>query len=470
MRRTATAEAAALPSAGSVEVPTKATASIFASVMNLLNNIVGAGLYSMPWVLMEASVLSGSVLTCLICALNLWSFLLLADACELTGTFSYLELGSRAFGPRFGQFSQIVCVCYTFGSLVSYVVLAGDCLVGAETGVLSLWLGSGSFFGGGSTAARAAVVYALGVVGFVPLSMPRTIDALKYASYAAFLSTLLGAGVVVHTALFRPAAAFGDDDDVVAGPPAWAGFTLGVWQAVPIVNVAFTAHYNGPRFYYELRDRSRARFRTVCGWTMGLGLVVYLSVAIAGYLAFRAATVGDVLEDFNSRYALAVGVRASLLVILLAVFPKVCHSNRDGLSRLLWDVPADDLPRATYVALTLAICFCVLTLGAVCTKIEVVLAYKGGIFGSLMVYVIPPLVNTAARMDADKGGRDGADAHLDVQLLGGPAVRRGDHSVLAVLRRMFASYRASALLFTWGVVSGTLAVAVTVLHQSGVLK
>jgi hypothetical protein len=27
------------------------------------------------------------------------------------------------------------------------------------------------------------------------------------------------------------------------------GFTDKLWDAVPIINVAFTCHYNGPRFY-----------------------------------------------------------------------------------------------------------------------------------------------------------------------------------------------------------------------------
>ena len=335
--------------------PAVAASSIFASVMNLLNNIVGAGLYSMPWCLMEATIVSGSVLTVWICALNVASFLLLADACERTGTFSYLELGERAFGARFGAAAQAVCVCYTAGSLVSYVVLAGDCLVGADTGLLQLVLGTGGFLGGGSTAARVSVVFAAGAVGFVPLSMPRTIDALTYASYLAFAGTLFGAAVVVYTAVARPDGAFSNADAAGArDAPAWAGFPLGVWRAVPVVNVAFTAHYNGPRFYYELRDRSRDRFRTVVGAAMGAGLAAYLGVALAGYLAFRAATLGDVLEDFGSRYPLAVGVRASLLVILLAVFPKVVHSNRDGLARLVWGQGADDLAPATYVQLTLA--------------------------------------------------------------------------------------------------------------------
>jgi len=50
-----------------------------------------------------ASVDSGSAVILLICVLNIASFMLLADACERTGTFSYLELGANAFGgPRCG--------------------------------------------------------------------------------------------------------------------------------------------------------------------------------------------------------------------------------------------------------------------------------------------------------------------------------------------------------------------------------
>jgi hypothetical protein len=64
---------------------------------------------------------------------------------------------------------QITTIFYTGGSLVSYVVLAGDCLVGKGTGVLSLWLGEDSFLGGGSLLARAAVIYSVGLFVFFPM-------------------------------------------------------------------------------------------------------------------------------------------------------------------------------------------------------------------------------------------------------------------------------------------------------------
>ena len=104
-----------------------AGSTVVSSMLNLLNNIVGAGLFSMPWCLKEATVLSGSLVFCFMCAMNVRSFMLLAESCEAIGRYSYLELGRAAFGPRFGRFAQLVTVCYTAGSLVSCVTRRRAC-------------------------------------------------------------------------------------------------------------------------------------------------------------------------------------------------------------------------------------------------------------------------------------------------------------------------------------------------------
>lgn len=54
-----------------------AGASSFVSVLNLVNNIVGAGLFSMPWVLQQASILVGCLLLGMMAILNGISFILL---------------------------------------------------------------------------------------------------------------------------------------------------------------------------------------------------------------------------------------------------------------------------------------------------------------------------------------------------------------------------------------------------------
>jgi hypothetical protein len=107
-----------------------ANASIASTVINLSNNIVGAGMFSMPWCLRQSSIVTGVLVTvrrcsaariawvsgrswwtichvqCFICVLNGLSLILLAKCCELSGTFSYLKFSTMAFGRNFGVVVQ----------------------------------------------------------------------------------------------------------------------------------------------------------------------------------------------------------------------------------------------------------------------------------------------------------------------------------------------------------------------------
>lgn len=124
-----------------MSAPSEPKASVLSSSVSLINNIVGAGLFSMPWCLLESTVLTGSAAFCVICVLNLTSFMLLAECCDMSGCYSYLQIGQLALGPAFGVAAQLSTMLYAAGSLISYVVLLGDVLVGAGTGVLSLAAG-----------------------------------------------------------------------------------------------------------------------------------------------------------------------------------------------------------------------------------------------------------------------------------------------------------------------------------------
>mmetsp|Transcript_46947 Transcript_46947/g.60325 ORF Transcript_46947/g.60325 Transcript_46947/m.60325 type:complete len:625 (-) Transcript_46947:251-2125(-) len=386
-------------------------ASISSSALNLLNNVVGAGLFSLPWCLKESTVMTGSLLITFMCLMNIASFMLLADSCDLSHKFSYLELGRTAFGNNFGTFAQITTICYAGGSLISYSVLAGDCLAGKGTGLLSLFFGENSTLGDGGLDSRAVATFGISFIFFLPLCLLRKIDSLKYASILAFAATIFAGFLVAYEFFDNPPNSREDDsngDQALSSSVVWAGFPLGIWQAVPIVNVAFTAHYNGPRFYEELSNRTMHRFHAVISTALGGALLIYLSVGVCGYLTFGDETLGDVLSNFSPTYKLAIGSRAALLVILVAVYPKALHSMRDGIIRLSYKDSSpvingvieqgyngDTLPFRPYLIITLAIVTASAILGAVCTQIEVVLAYKGGIFGSCIVYIIPPLIRTS---------------------------------------------------------------------------
>jgi hypothetical protein len=134
----------------------------------------------------------------------------------------------------------------------------------------------------------------------------------------------------------------------------------------------------------ELQARSLPRFQRTVSLSLLCALAVYLATAWCGYLAFGDTTLGDVLENFNASYPLAVGARASLLFILFAVFPKAQHSLRDGFVKMLYgaDHSADELPFKPYFGLTAAAVLVAVILGTVCT--QVLAAVAGGGEGHML--------------------------------------------------------------------------------------
>ena len=333
--------------------------------------------------------------------LNAASFVLIGYCCELAGTFQYLEIGRRALGKRFGLLSQLIVNAYAVGSLISFVVLTGDFLIGAETGILSVWANNTIFYQQVedpdgtvrcSWSSRCFVLYLIAVAIFLPLSLLRKIERLKATSAISLISTIYAGILTVTVYVTQNPNALLPQERAHHVQPEWFDINVHLWSAIPIMNVAFTAHYNAPRFYEELADRSIRRFVFVVALALGFSLAVYASVGVCGYLTFGSLTLGDVLRNFSSTYELAVLARLALAFTVIMTFPFAHHSVRRGVIALYFGdgKNTDNIEFGSLLKITLIIVFASTTIGVLATKVEVVLAYKGAIFGSLMVYILPP--------------------------------------------------------------------------------
>ena len=173
-------------------------ASVAASALNLINNVVGAGLFSMPWCLYKASMVGGLALIIFMCVLNSLSFVILAECCELAQTFNYKEMGKKALGERAGVFIQSCCLFYTAGSCISYIVLTGDFLVGGGTGVLAHWA-PGTWIDHRST---CMILVTLVIV--LPLTFLKNLEPLKYTSFVSFLGVIYATFLIIGTSTHDP--------------------------------------------------------------------------------------------------------------------------------------------------------------------------------------------------------------------------------------------------------------------------
>ena len=109
------------------QVP-EGSATIASTVFCMTNNMLGAGLLTLPYAMYRGSMIGGVVLLTAICGMSAYTVMLLARCSDMTGSFSYKALAVAAFGPRWGKLVESLICLLTFGSCVAYATLVGDFL------------------------------------------------------------------------------------------------------------------------------------------------------------------------------------------------------------------------------------------------------------------------------------------------------------------------------------------------------
>lgn len=264
-----------------------ARATALATSISVCANLVGAGLLSLPYTLKRAGLVTGVAAMTTMCVLNAFSVLLIARCCDLSKKYSYLDVGRSALGPAAGVVITAIMAVYTLGSCVSFTVLLGDFLPAlvCEGGCDGL-----PPLAAAVTGRTVLIVLVSGLVLF-PLSLQRDLNNLRFTS-------TLSAVCIVYTALMVSARAIRGPTVPLASLALTTG-SEGLFVSLPVTCVAFTLHYNVPRFYFELQRRSLARMAAVTTASYAFVYVLYVATAVGGYLLFGSATVGDVLSNFG---------------------------------------------------------------------------------------------------------------------------------------------------------------------------
>jgi amino acid permease len=288
-----------------------------------------------------------------------------------------------------GYFIQAAMLFYTTSSCLSYVILIGDFI---PSSITAAWPGRGGLSAG---ELRFYTIMIVGVFVLLPLSFIRNLYSLRFTSAISLVSILYTVGLTV--------ASVRDSPSLSTAPATVKVFDFPIcsFLSISIMNVAFTAHYNASRYYQELRDRSLARYTKAVVWAMVAALFLYALMAIAGYWRFGSATMGDVLDNFSDRDDLAMIARLALALGVSCSFPLCFHAIRTSIFTLfspeLLLSQNQRWHNRKYVAMTTLLVALNVALGIVLKDIEVVLIYKGSLFGCAVVYAFPCAMFLALR-------------------------------------------------------------------------
>eukprot|EP01006_Ploeotia_vitrea_P026670 TRINITY_DN59634_c0_g1_i1.p1 TRINITY_DN59634_c0_g1~~TRINITY_DN59634_c0_g1_i1.p1 ORF type:complete len:553 (-),score=13.17 TRINITY_DN59634_c0_g1_i1:133-1791(-) len=301
------------------------------TVVNIMKNAVGGGILALPFAFAGLG-LSGGILALAGCStLALFACYFLVVAVEVTqqttgsnNTFSYRKIMEAAFGSKAGVLVDVMLAGYTIGTTVAYGVLLQQFI----NNVLVQSLGPDHFL---AKDENTFIILAFCFIVEVVLVALKDLEALKWTSFA-------GVALLVYAVAAVVFEFFHTFDSKINTTLHWdIHFSQHSLQCIPIVCFTYGMHYNIPRFYRELPNRSPWKMSMICLVAILLCNALYITMAFFGYFTFGAAARSNIIGNYKPTNKLMTVARLGLFGELLCTFPIIHNGTRLALAALIWD-------------------------------------------------------------------------------------------------------------------------------------
>jgi len=374
------------------------------STVNLVKNIAGAGMLSLP---SGVAAFSGSPKAvfptfCLVLAagfISAYGFILIADACNRTGETTYAKVWAKSISKGTSWLPAMACLAKAAIGCISFSMILGDCLslMLSPLGLPAL------------VASRSSVIMALTATVLMPLCNMKSLAPLAKFSVLGVLSNVFICGFIILRCLdgsYGPAGRFAAVAPAAPVFVAHAGSTWstlmnpGVTVVLSILSTAYLAHYNAPMFYEQLapdpeggKDR---RFVIVSVLGFAIAGLIFSVVMAGGFLTFGVASKGLILNSYAVTDGWATFARGAIVCSLITAYPLVFLSLRKQLVDVLGDRGANfaaEKPRL----LTLLMLIGITALALRLTNLGRLVGFAGACFGTFLIYVAPALMVLGAQ-------------------------------------------------------------------------
>lgn len=364
--------------------------SIVSTVINLLKNMVGAGLLNVCIAFRYASVIGGllaMVFSAFVCTAG---FLMIGYCCSKTRAKTFRELFRLSIGARYEKVVDIMLFFHCFFSCVGYVTLVGDFSQKSCAGLFPH-----SIF----ATSRSASVYVITVFCFFPLSLLRNLDKLKYTSAAGLGVTAFACSYVFYDCIANSAENGSMD---VLRDHAWY-FRFDIFKAIALFNGSFSAHYNAPTYYAELRRKSFRRYAQATLYAFAIATVLFTTFGLAGFARYGDDVLGNVLKNYSAEDPMVQVSWMCMMVSTIFVFPHAFQRMRSSWTALV-NKPANLRARSSIPVTTIALLACTVYFGVAFEDIAVIKMIKGATLGVSIMFILPGLIYL--RLSSKDPGRD----------------------------------------------------------------
>jgi amino acid permease len=375
------------------------TASMTSEIFNLVKNIVGVAVLSVPAAIAtfgdEPSVLIPAiVLIVLIGVLSGYGFATIGKVCNMTGASSYGEAWKLSVNS---STSWIPAFSATFKTFLTSMAIS---MVLSDTFKILIFGTSTATSPGVYDFIRLKTLLTLTVGVIVPLCWMKNLSSLApfsllgvlgiaYTGLAMTIRYLDGSYSTVTAGAAASSAAASASKLLqsipltmrpVFGTNGWrAAFQPQTMLLLCTLSTAFMAHFKAPKYFLELYDNTIPRYNTVVGVSFLISILLMGYISCIGFLTFGKNSASVILNNYSSNDSYMSASRIAIAVSLLFTYPLAFQGCRDGILDIV-KIPKSKRTNKTLNITTVALLTAITILAAILTDVGFVLAVGGGTF------------------------------------------------------------------------------------------
>lgn len=259
-------------------------------------------------------------------------------------------------------------------ALLSYVIFIADCLLDFMSyfdppfifSIRKIWL---------------SVIFA---AVLIPLSVPSSLNALRYASIIGVLALIYL--IVVMSLSFIVGKSVISASAVKSQDPSGLCLFLGISAA------SYCGHYNCTEFYKELRGRTIKKFSLVSGVSFFFVLLFNTTVGLVGYFLVGAGVKQNILNSLENNLVMAFS-RLAIGISVTGSYPllfQACRRSVMMLINLCLPCPIMNVRDRLMATFILSAIFWIL--GLFFESVGIVISLAQALGGNAISYFLPAFI------------------------------------------------------------------------------
>ena len=240
---------------------------------------------------------------------------MIGRVCSSTGTNSYSDAWDVTVGTHTSWLIAFSCFVDCFAGNLCYSMILADTFQALASGMGIAITRTQSLLGITSLV-LLPLCFLKNLASLAPFSLVG-IAGMLYTTIAMAIRYFGGTyalpnGSFLETALLLPS--FADKGASAVLSPHALILTC-------MLSNAYIAHFNAPKFFYELKNNTLKRFNQVVGWSFGASVLLYSIISGLGFLTFGASSNGLILNNYSTKDVLMGFSRIAVAISVIGRYP-----------------------------------------------------------------------------------------------------------------------------------------------------